>query len=116
MDKEWDLMVYKTMLDFPNQSVPMAITSSVVTAIPFFSVTIFLLWLIAPAAAFFAIRKITGKSRYWHSITAMSFVCFLASITIAMMNTDAITYIEPYWIAFYILATVGCWFMLKIYK
>lgn len=109
-------MVYKTIQDFPNQSVPMAITSSVVTAVPFFAVTIFLIWLIAPAAAFFAIRKITGKNRYWHSITAMSFICFLSSLTIAMMNTDTLKYIEPYWIAFYILATVGSWFMLKNYK
>lgn len=109
-------MVYKTIADFPNQSIPMAMTSSVVTAVPFFSVTIFLLWLIAPAAAFFAIRKITGKSRYWHALTAMSFVCFLASLIIAMLNTAALTYIEPYWIAFYIMATVGSWFLLKTYK
>ena len=109
-------MVYKTIADFPNESIPMAITSSVVTAIPFFSVTIFLLWLIAPAAAFFAIRKLTGRSRYWHSLVSMSFVCFLASLIIAMLNTASLTYIEPYWIAFYILATVGSWFLLKLYK
>jgi len=109
-------MVYKTIADFPSQSIPMAMTSSVVTAVPFFSVTIFLLWLIAPAAAFFAIRKITGKSRYWHALTAMSLVCFLGALIIAQLNTDVLTYIEPYWIAFYIMATVGSWFLLKLYK
>ena len=109
-------MVYKTVADFPNQSIPMAMTSSVVTAVPFFSVTIFLLWLIGPAASFFAIRKLTGKSRYWHAVVSMSLVCFLASLSVAMMNTDTLTYINPYWIAFYILATVGSWFLLKIYK
>lgn len=109
-------MAYDTISSFPNQSIPLAVTSSVVTAVPFFPVTIFLIWLVLPAASFFAIRRFTGKNRYFHAGVAVSFVCFLASLSIAMMNTDAIEYINPYWIAFYILAVVGNWFLLKLYK
>ena len=109
-------MVYKTIADFPNESIPMAMTSAVATTIPFFAVTIFLFWLITPAAAYFAIKKTTGKSRYWNSLVAISFVSFLASLIIAMLNTDTTQYIAPYWIAFYILATVGSWLLLKIHK
>lgn len=120
MDKNRNLKMvnyYKTITDFPNQTIPMAITSSVVSAVPqFFSIIIFLFWIFGSGASFFAIKKLTGRNRFWHTITATSFLSFLAALSIAMMNTTTIKYINPYWIGFYIMATVGSWIMLKIYK
>lgn len=108
---------YKTMLDFPSQEGVMPILSAVITAIPpFWSVVLFVLWITGTATSYFAILKSTGKKRFWHSLTAMSFVCFLLSLVIVGMNTTALIHLSGYWVGFYILTVLGSWFMLAHYK
>ncbi len=114
---EFKMQKYKTMTDFPTQEGVMPILSAVTTAIPpFWSVILFVLWLMGTASSYFAILNATGRKRFWHSLTAMSFVCFILSLIIAAMNTTEITFLNGYWIGFYILAVLGSWFMLSHYK
>jgi hypothetical protein len=62
------------------------------------------------------ILKTTGKKRFWHSLTAMAFVTFLASLLISAMNTATTTYLSGYWVGFYILMIIASWFFLDNYK
>lgn len=108
---------YKTMLDFPTQEGVMPLLSAITTAIPpFWSIILFALWITGTGCSYFAILVSTGKKRFWHSLTAMSFVCFLVSLLVAGMNTTAITFLNGYWVGWYILAVLGSWFMLSHYK
>jgi len=107
---------YKTMLDFGGIGV-MPLLSAVVTAIPpFFSIILFILWIAGTGGSYYAMLKSTGRKRFWSALTAMSFVIFLSSLPLLAMNTAAITFLEPYWVGFYILMTLGSWFMLSHYK
>ena len=108
---------YKTMLDFGDSNGIIPVLSAVVTAIPpFFSIILFMLLILGTASSYFAILTSTGKKRFWHSLTALSFVCFLLSLLISAMNTTTITFLNGYWVGFYILMTLVSWFMLTHYK
>lgn len=108
--------LYQTMTDFGGVGV-VPVMTAIVTAVPvFFPVLLFVLWLFGTGASYFVILKTTGKKRFWHALTAMAFIIFLASLTIAAMNTTTTTFISGYWVGFYILMTLVSWFMLTNYK
>jgi len=107
---------YKTMADFGGVGI-IQLLSAVVTAIPpFFSIMLFSLWIFGTAASYFSILKLTGKKRFWHSLTAFSFSMFLASLILVAQNTADITFLSGYWIGFYILMTMMSWVLLDRYK
>jgi len=107
---------FKTMADFGGVGF-MSLFEAVVAAVPvFFSVTLFMIFFFGAGTSYFTILKTTGKKRFWHSLTAMAFVTFLLSLIIAAMNTATTTYLSGYWVGFYILMTLGSWFMLVNYK
>lgn len=107
---------YLVMSDF-NGSGLVPIMSSVSTAIPsFWSLLLFVFWIAINAAAYFAIARLTGKKRFFHTFTAVSFLIFLSSLIIAAMNSATITYLEGYWVGFYILMTVIGYVLLEKYK
>jgi len=68
------------------------------------------------AASYFAILKLTGKKRIWHTFTATSFVFFIVAVIIASMNTATTVFLNGYWVGFYILMTLVGWFLLDNYK
>lgn len=108
---------YKTIADINATVGVMPLLESVVTAVPpFFSVTLFMIFLLGTGSSYFAILKSTGKKRFWHSLTAMSFVSFLLSLVIAAMNTATVTYLNGYWVGFYILMTIISFYALSNYK
>lgn len=91
--------------------------SAISTAIPpFWPLTLFMLWIVINASSYFAILKLTGKKRFWHTLTAVSFVFFLLALVVSGMNTVAITFLSGYWVGFYILMTVAAWMLLEKYK
>lgn len=106
-----------TMIDFGGVGV-IPLLSAIVTAIPpFFSIILFMIWLFGTGGSYFSILKSTGKKRFWHSLTAFSFVCFLMSLVIAAMNgTNDIIFLSGYWIGFYILMTIASFVLLDRYK
>ncbi len=107
---------YKTMSDFSSSGV-MPLFDAVVTAVPvFFPVTLFLIFIFGTGTSYFAILKFTNKKRFWHSLSAMSFLTFLLSLVTVAMNTTTIIYLEGYWVGFYILMILVSWFMLANYK
>lgn len=110
------MVQYAVMSDF-NGTGFVPIQSAVVTAIPpFWSLLLFVFWITINAASYFAIAKLTGKKRFFHTFTATSFVMFLAGLIIAAQNTAAITFLEGYWVGFYILMTVVGYVLLEKYK
>ena len=118
MDKDWCLKMDKflTMSDFGGVGV-MPLLDSIVRAFSiFFPVILFVLWLLLTGASYFTMLKTTGKKRFWDSLTAVSFIIFLASLLLAGMNTTTTTYLGGYWVGFYILMTLVSWFMLSNYK
>lgn len=107
---------YLRYTDF-NGSGLVPIMSSVSTAVPpFWALFLFVFWLSINGASYFAILKLTGKKRFFHTFTAVSFTIFLASLAIAAMNTATIEFLNGYWVAFYLLMTVAGWFLLHYYK
>jgi len=107
---------YDVMSDFGGSGV-IPLLKSIITAIPpFFSIILFMVWLLGTASSYFAILKTTGKKRFWHSLTAMSFVTFLLSLVLAAMNEANFTYLSGYWVGFYILMTMASFFLLDRYK
>jgi hypothetical protein len=95
--------------------VPML--KAIVSAIPpFFSITIFAIWLFATAGSYMAIAQLTGRKRFWNALTAMSFISFLLSLVIVAMNEVDFTFLSGYWVGFYILMTMGSWYMMSNYK
>lgn len=107
---------YCTMNDFGGTGV-VPLLSAIVTAIPeFFSIILFFIWLFGTGASYFAILKTTGRKRFWHSLTAFSFVNFLMSLLIAGMNTSEVTFLKGYWVGFYILMTIVSFVLLDRYK
>jgi hypothetical protein len=112
----YKMQQYKTMMDFGGVGI-VPVLSSIVTAIPpFFSIILFVIWIFGTGGSYFAILKTTGKKRFWHSLTAFSFVIFLMSLLIAGMNTAEITFLNGYWIGFYILMTIASYTLLERYK
>lgn len=106
---------YKVMSDFGGVGV-VPLLDSVVTAVPiFFPVMLFMILLVGTGTAYFSILKTTGKKRFWHCLTAMSFSTFIASLIIASMNST-ITYLSGYWVGFYILMVIASYYMLSNYK
>lgn len=107
---------YITMRDFPSDTGVMPVLKAIVTAIPpFFSIILFVVWLLGTGGSYYTILKLTGKKRFWSCLTAMSFITFLLSLTIISMN-DAIEFLSGYWVGFYILMTLISWYMLSNYK
>jgi len=111
-------MAYQTIANFSNESVGiLPVLYSVSSAVgSFWPITLFMVWLMGSASSYYAIFKTTGKKRFWHSLTSMSFVCFLLSLLISAMNTATTTLLNGYWIGFYIMMTLISWFLLTTYK
>lgn len=109
--------LYKTMEDF-GQITLLNLFKSVSTATggQFFEVILFFVWIFFTGASYFTILKTTGKKRFWHSLTAMSFVCFFLSLFIAAMNEVDFIFLNGYWVGFYILMVVMSLFLLDKYK
>ena len=105
-----------TMEDFGGVGI-IPMFSAIVTVIPlFFPIMLFLIWIFGTAASYFAMLKTTGKKRFWHSLTAFSFATFIASLLIAGQNSETITFLNGYWIGFYITMTIISWVLLDRYK
>jgi len=106
----------KTMEDFAGVgAVPLF--DAILTAVPrFFSITLFVIWLFLTGSSYFTMLKTTGKKRFWHALTAVSFVVFVASLVVAAMNKPEIVYLSGYWVGFYVLMTLASWYMLSNYK
>ncbi len=109
---------YQTFSNFTNSTVGVTpILEAVVHAVPpFFPVILFMFFILGSAGSYFAILQTTGRKRFWHSLTAMSFITFIASLLISAMNTTTTTFLSGYWIGFYILMTLVSWFLLTHYK
>ena len=106
-----------TIANFSSETGAMPMVNSVVTAIPgFWSILLFFLWIFATAGSYFLILKTTGKKRFWHVITAMSFIMFLASILVVSLNSVALEQLNPYWVGFYIMMVLLSWLGLSNYK
>ena len=109
--------LYCTMSDFGGQGIiPLMKAITQATHGQFFSITLFMIWILGTASSYFSILKLTGKKRFWHSLTAMSFSTFLLSLLIAAMNEASFTFLSGYWVAFYILMTLAAFFLLDRYK
>jgi len=108
---------YTTMADLGSTPTILAFFQSISLAVPiFFPLMIFVFWLLGSASSYFIILKTTGKKRFFHSVTAMSFVMFVISLLLSSMNTDTVTIVSGYWVAFYIIATAFSWYGLTQYK
>lgn len=110
---------YTTMADLTAEGVTpiLAFFQSIALAVPmFYPLVIFLFWILGSASSYFIILKTTGKKRFFHTITAMSFVMFLVSLFLSAMNTAEVTIMSGYWVAFYIIATAFSWYGLTQYK
>jgi len=107
---------YLEYTDF-NGTGLMPIMSAVSTAVPlFWALLLFVFWIAINGASYFAILKLTGKKRFFHTFVATSFVMFLASLIIVAQNTSDIIFLSGYWVAWYLLMTVVGWFLLHHYK
>lgn len=105
-----------TMADYGGQGIIPMLKAIITSIPPFFSLFIFAFWIFGTASAYFAIARLTGKKRFWQSITAMSFISFLLSLTIVAMNEVDFVFLSGYWVGFYILMILGSWYMLANYK
>lgn len=108
---------YTTVAQLTDVNPILAFFQAVALAVPpFFPLAIFLFWIMGSASSYFIILKTTGKKRFFHTITSMSFVMFLVSLFLASMNTTTVTIMGGYWVAFYIVATALSWWGLTQYK
>ena len=108
---------YQTIADFSNSGVILAFFQSIAVAVPgFFAFFIFIIWLLGSASSYFVILKTTGKKRFFHATTAMSFVIFIASLLLASMNSTDATILSGYWVGFYIMTTLLSYYGLTQYK
>ena len=106
---------YLEYTDF-NGTGLMPIMSAVSTAVPlFWALLLFVFWIAINGASYFAILKLTGKKRFFHTFVASSFVMFLGALIITAQN-NAVTFLSGYWVAFYLVMTVIGWFLLHHYK
>lgn len=109
--------LYKTISDFPDQSILTALIYSVVSAAPlFFPIAVFFLWVLGSGASYFAILRSTGRKRIFHVTTAFSFGCFFISLLLASMNSSSIEVLSGYWVGFYALMTALSYLGLSFYK
>jgi hypothetical protein len=107
---------YKVMTDFGGIGI-IPLLKSIVTAVPlFFPLLIFFIWIFGTASSYYAIYTFSGRRRFWHSLTAMSFACFIISLVVSGMNESDFTYLGGYWTAFYIVMTAASWYLLEHYK
>jgi len=107
---------YKIASDFSGSGL-IRYMSSLTTAIPvFWPFLLFIFWVSTNAASYFAILKLTGKKRFFHTFVSTSFVYFIISVIIASMNDVTTTFLSGYWVGFYILMTLLGWFLLDNYK
>jgi hypothetical protein len=107
---------YLEYTDFEGTGL-IPIMSAVSTAVPqFWSLLLFAFWIAINGASYFAILKLTGKKRFFHTFVSTSFAIFIVSISIASMNTVSIIFLNGYWVAFYLLMVVIGWFLLHHYK
>jgi len=107
----------QTIANFSTDTGAMPMLNSVVTAVPgFWSILLFFLWIFSTAGSYFLILKTTGKKRFWHVLTAMSFVIFLASLLIVSLNSTTVQHLNPYWVGFYIMMVLLSWLGLSNYK
>lgn len=110
------MVKYLTMGDFGGVGV-IPLMKSIITAIPpFFSIILFFVWLLGTASSYYSILVFTGKKRFWHSLTAMSFATFLLSLLLAAMNETGFIFLNGYWVGFYILMTIAAYIGLDRYK
>lgn len=108
---------YKTIADFPDASIIMALIYSVVSAVPpFFSLALFIIWMFGSAASYFAILRMTGKKRFFHVTTAFSFAVFILSLLFASLNSADVQVLPGYWVVFYALMTGLSYLGLSFYK
>jgi len=112
-----NMQPYLTNTDFGGTGL-VPYLSAISTAIPdFWPITLFVFWIVVNAASYFAILKTTGKKRFWHTFTSVTFVFFIISLMIASMNgVNSVIFLEGYWVAWYILWTVLGWILLENYK
>ena len=104
------------MEDFGDPGI-ITLFQAIQSTVPlFWDITLFAIWFFGAGTSYFAILKTTGKKRFWHSLTAFSFVCFLASLLITGMNTTTTIFLSGYWVGFYIMMTLASWYMLSNYK
>lgn len=114
--RELKMQKYLEYTDFDGTGL-IPIASSVSTAIPqFWPLLLFVFYFAINGASYFAILKLTGKKRFFHTFVATSFIIFLASLAISAMNTPTITFLSGYWVAFYMLMVGISWFLLHHYK
>lgn len=107
---------FLTYTDF-NGSGIMPLQSAVVTAVPeFWPLVLFVFWIAINGASYFAILKLTSKKRFFHTLLSTTFIMFIASIIVAAQNTATITYLNGYWVAFYLLMTLIGYYLLENYK
>lgn len=107
---------YQTMNDFGGVGVVPALSAIVSAIPPFFPIILFMFWVFGTGGSYYAILRTTGKKRFWHSLTAFSFITFLMSLIIAGMNNSTIIFLNGYWIGFYILMTLSSYILLDRYK
>lgn len=108
---------YRTIDDFSTTSKTLAFFQSIASAVPtYFPMFLFLVWIFGSASSYFVILKTTGKKRFFHSVTAMSFIMFIVALLLASMNTTEVTILNGYWVGFYILMTLFSWYGLTQYK
>jgi len=108
---------YRVISDFDTTSSTLAFFQAIASAVPpLFSVILFVFWLLGTATSYFVILKTTGKKRFFQTLTAMSFVMFLASLLMASLNTVDVVVLNGYWIIFYIMMTGLSWLGLRQYK
>jgi hypothetical protein len=111
------MVLYDTMETYGQITLTNLFKSvSAATGGQFFSTILFFVWIFFTGASYFTILKTTGKKRFWHSLTAMSFVCFFLSLLIAAMNEADFVFLNGYWIGFYILMVPVSLFLLDKYK
>jgi len=107
---------YLEFTDF-NGTGLVPIMSAVSTAVPlFWPLFLFVFWIAINGASYFAILKLIGKKRFFHTFLSTSFVMFLASIIIAAQNTATITFLSGYWVAFYLMMILIGYYLLESYK
>jgi len=107
---------YLDYTDFEGTGL-IPILSSVSTAVPlFWPLLFFVFWISINGASYFAILKLTGKKRFFHTFVATSFIMFIGSLVVSSINTSSVVFLNGYWVAFYLLMTVIGWFLLHHYK
>lgn len=111
------MQLYKTISDFPDQSIIMAFIYSIASAAPlFFPIALFIIWISGMGASYFAILRSTGRRRFFQVATAFSFAIFTISLYFVSLNSATIEVMSGYWVAFYVLMTALSYLGLSFYK